>query len=192
MDVLLNLADEYLLDRVYAHFLPLAPKATAATIIPAALSTNGTFVNGTVAAVATPAPAAWSKVLPILSAGKDTLLGAPGIPFSAGVPLASSWPRDYLGRQVLSLTAVTMIGIHLLYFIFSYASYRWIFNHDMMKHPRFLKNQVRQEIMCSLRAFPGMMALTLPWFVAEVRGYSRLYDNVDEYGWPWLIASIFM
>ena len=60
----------------------------------------------------------------------------------------------------------------------------------MMKHPRYLKNQVRQEIAMSLKGFPVMMLLTLPWFEGEVLGYSKLYDNVDEYGWAWFFLSI--
>ena len=60
----------------------------------------------------------------------------------------------------------------------------------MMKHPRFLKGQVRQEIVMSLKSFPVMMLLTLPWFEGEVLGYSKLYDNVDEHGWLWLFVSI--
>jgi len=61
----------------------------------------------------------------------------------------------------------------------------------MMRHPRFLKNQVRLEISSSIRAFPGMTLLTLPWFQAEVMGYSRLYNDVGEFGWGYLVFSIF-
>ena len=35
-----------------------------------------------------------------------------------------------------------MIGIVLLYFVFAGASYYLIFDKRMMRHPRFLKNQV--------------------------------------------------
>ena len=59
-----------------------------------------------------------------------------------------------------------------------------------MRHPRFLKNQVRLEIQTSLRAFPVMTLLTLPWFQAEVRGYSMLYDGLDTYGYFYLFASV--
>ncbi|KAL4074772.1 hypothetical protein V8B97DRAFT_1897151 [Scleroderma yunnanense] len=100
------------------------------------------------------------------------------------------WPRDYVLRQVLSLSVITLLGIHLLYFIFAGLSYKFIFNHDMMRHPRFLKNQVQLEIQTSLEAFPFMMLLTLPWFQAEVMGYSKLYDRVDEYGWTYLVLSV--
>jgi lathosterol oxidase len=91
---------------------------------------------------------------------------------------------------MLSLIFLTILGIHLLYFIFAGLSYQFIFNHDMMRHPRFLKNQVKLEIQCSLRGFPVMTLLTLPWFQAEVMGYSKLYDSVEEYGWFYFVASI--
>jgi len=93
-------------------------------------------------------------------------------------------------RQLISLSVVTLIGIFVLYLLFAGLSYRYIFNHDMMDHPRFLKNQVKLEIQCSLRAFPGMTLLTLPWFQAEVRGYSKLYDDVDDYGLAYLLLSV--
>lgn len=95
-------------------------------------------------------------------------------------------------RQILSLSVITLIGIHVLYFLFASLSFRYIFNHEMMKHPRFLKNQIRLEIKSSLWAFPSITLLTLPWFVAEARGHSRLYDSVDEYGWTYLFISIFL
>lgn len=62
----------------------------------------------------------------------------------------------------------------------------------MMQHPKFLKNQVKLEIQSSMRAFPMITLLTLPWFQAEVMGYSKLYDDVDQYGWTYFFASIAM
>ena len=35
-----------------------------------------------------------------------------------------------------------------------------------------------------------MVILTLPWFQGEVMGYSKLYDDVGEYGWAYLVLSI--
>jgi lathosterol oxidase len=34
--------------------------------------------------------------------------------------------------------------------------------------------------------------LTLPWFLAEVRGYSLLYSDISTYGWTWFIVSFFL
>lgn len=102
----------------------------------------------------------------------------------------SAWPRDYVPRQLASLLVITLVGIHFLYFVFAGLSFRYIFNHEMMRHPRFLKNQIKNEIQSSLKAFPVMTLLTLPWFQAEVMGYSRLYDDVSEYGWLYFAVSI--
>lgn len=60
----------------------------------------------------------------------------------------------------------------------------------MMKHPRFLKNQVRLEIECSLRAFLPLDLMTVPWFVLEVRGHSKLYSNISDYGLWYAILSV--
>ena len=99
------------------------------------------------------------------------------------------WPREYIPRQLISLCLLTLIGIHVLYFLVAWLSYKFVFNHEMMKHPRFLKDQVRLEIQTSLRSFPGMLLLTLPWFQAEVMGYSKMYDGLDKYGYSYLISS---
>lgn len=82
------------------------------------------------------------------------------------------------------------LGIHVMYFSMATFSYYYIFDHRMMKHPRFLKNQVRKEIVYSLQAFPWLDALTVPWFVIEVRGGGMFYDKVSDYGWLYLVASI--
>ncbi|GAA6028843.1 hypothetical protein JCM8097_007423 [Rhodosporidiobolus ruineniae] len=105
----------------------------------------------------------------------------------------SQWGRDHVLRQSLSLYAITYVGILLLYFSVATFSYYFIFDHRMMEHPRFLKNQVKKEIDFSLEAFPALDLLTLPWFVGDVRGWSMMYDTIEEgpFGtwggaWPWL------
>lgn len=40
------------------------------------------------------------------------------------------------------------------------------------------------------KTFIPTSLLTVLWFVPEVRGYSKLYDNVEDYGWPYFIFSI--
>lgn len=50
----------------------------------------------------------------------------------------------------------------------------------MMKHPRFLKNQVKQEITMSVKGFWVLDFLTLPWFLGEVRGYSKMYEGIEN------------
>lgn len=42
------------------------------------------------------------------------------------------------------------------------------------------QNQVRREIRYALTSLPVISLPTVALFFAEVRGYSRLYDSVDE------------
>ncbi|KAG5640791.1 hypothetical protein DXG03_007188 [Asterophora parasitica] len=183
MDLVLHLCDEYLLDKVWATLVPLS----AFTNSYAAL--NSTF---TIPVVNTASSSTWSQVVSHLPHPPITADHIASLYSSAPSPIAqiSAWPRDYIPRQIVSLTVLTLIGIHVLYFLFGWLSYTFIFNHEMMRHPRFLKNQVKLEIQTSVRAFPGMMLLTLPWFQAEVMGYSKLYDGLDTYGYFYLFASV--
>jgi lathosterol oxidase len=167
MDLVLQICDEYLLDSVYANLVPL--KAFSASLA----SNNGTYWDEIVSKLPHPP---LEQILQSTNA------------FAA--PAISAWPRNYIPRQILSLLVLTTIGIHALYFIFAWFSYTFIFNHEMKKHPRFLKDQVKQEIQTSLGSFPGMILLTLPWFQAEAMGYSKLYDGPSTYGWWYLVASV--
>jgi lathosterol oxidase len=54
-----------------------------------------------------------------------------------------------------------------------------------MKHPKFLKNQISLEIAQAATALPVMAILTTPFFLAEVRGYSKLYDRTSEGPGAW-------
>ncbi|KAF3344368.1 Lathosterol oxidase like protein [Verticillium longisporum] len=101
----------------------------------------------------------------------------------------SAWARDNILRQCTSILLITQIGASLLYFIFSAFSYYFVFDRRLEYHPRFLKNQVRQEIASSMWAVPFINILTLPWFLGEVRGKSFLYSNVSDYGWTWMAIS---
>lgn len=103
--------------------------------------------------------------------------------------VASQWPRDNIYRQSISILAITQLGATSLYLFFSALSYYFIFDRRLEYHPRFLQNQVRQEIKSSLYAVPFINVLTLPWFLAEVRGKTSLYSKVNDYGWAWLVIS---
>ena len=186
MDVVLGLADDYLLDKIWAALLPVSAFTTVSSNA-AALYNASSHVSP----VPVSQPSAWSQLISYIP-HPPLPADALAAPLVATQNVASAWPRDYMPRQIISLLALTLVGIHILYFVFAGLSYKYIFNHEMMKHPRFLKNQVKLEIQCSLKAFPMMTLYTLPWFVAECRGHSRLYTNVDEYGWTYLLFSSFL
>jgi Delta7-sterol 5-desaturase len=183
MDLVLKICDDYVFDNAWAYLVPLS-----AFTSPEFTASQGGITNA-------------SSIIPLLSTNSKwsqiiSFLPHPPLPeltssaFTSSSQTISAWPRDYIPRQLLSLIVITVIGIHLLYFIFAGLSYTFIFNHDMMRHPRFLKNQIKLEIQCSIQSFPGMTALTLPWFQAEVMGYSKMYDDVGKYGWTYLVLSV--
>jgi len=176
MDVVLSILDEYILDNLYAKILPAdtKPKFPVPPPINLVLSTWHSLIS----------------VLPAFSSLEPSNSTVSNTPHQILNQTTSIWPRDNIYRQILSLSVITIIGIHLLYFLFAGLSYRYIFNHDMMRHSRFLPNQVRKEILTSIKSFPGMIVLTLPFFLSEVRGHTRLYDNIDDYGWAYLLLSI--
>lgn len=107
----------------------------------------------------------------------------------ASASYGSAWARDNIVRQCISILIVTQIGATSLYWIFSALSYYFIFDRRLEYHPRFLKNQIRQEIISSMNAVPFINILTLPFFLAEVRGKSMLYTDVGDYGWSWMLIS---
>jgi Delta7-sterol 5-desaturase len=175
MDLILDIADDVVLDKFWATILPLS----------AFSSVNGSSV----------ASSQWSQLvshLPRPQVSIDDYLYEPSSPYSypTTFPDVSAWPRSYVPRQMLSISIITLIGVHIMYFLFATLSYYFIFNHDMMRHPRFLKNQVKLEIQTSLKAFPVMMLLTLPIFQGEVMGWSKLYKGLDTYGYTWLVLSV--
>ncbi|RUS78846.1 hypothetical protein EGW08_013388 [Elysia chlorotica] len=92
----------------------------------------------------------------------------------------TDWQEDLPLRQVISLLLIANIGGYLLYFIVAGLSYVFIFDHKLMTHPQILQNQIRKEITVAVLSVPLMSIPTVAIFFAEVRGYSKLYDNVAD------------
>ncbi|XP_004716327.1 lathosterol oxidase [Echinops telfairi] len=104
----------------------------------------------------------------------------------------ASWPEDDIFRQTISLLIVTNIGAFILYFTFASLNYYFVYDHSLMKHPQFLKNQVSREIKSTVLSLPWISLPTVALFLLEVRGYSKLYDDLGEFpdGWLQLIGSV--
>lgn len=103
----------------------------------------------------------------------------------------SHWAEDNIIRQYLSLMLIVTLGGYVLYLLPATLSYYFLFDRDLMKHPQFLKNQVRREIICASSSLPVMSLVSNCIFLLEVRGYSRLYDNVHDHnlGWFYIIGN---
>ncbi|KAI1085724.1 C-5 sterol desaturase [Whalleya microplaca] len=89
----------------------------------------------------------------------------------------SAWDRDNIYRQSITLFLITWIFGFLLYFIFATLSYIFIFDKKTVYHPKYLKNQMWLEIKQANASMPGIAMLTVPFWLLEVNGYTRLYDT---------------
>jgi len=161
--VVLEVVDTFLFDRIYATLLPASPAVIAANLAAkdAPTSTFSSMREG-------PTPFHFQPASQLLS-------------FEPG-PYAymSSWPRDDAWRQAISLYLITWLFGMVVYFGFATISYYMLYDHKTMDNPRFLKNQIKLEIAQSMEALPLMAIFTAPIFLAEVRGYTKLYDAPSD------------
>jgi lathosterol oxidase len=163
MDVVLNYLDDHWLDSVYTTLFP-----------------SSTF-----------APSAQLLTSPTLKDSACTLarsLANIGVDASTTItdsPTLSLFPRDSIIRQLVSLFFLAWSSSFLLYMGVSILSYYYLFDRRLEHHPRFLKNQIKMEIDMSLRSQPIIAAMIVPWFVAEIRGNTLMYDNFNDYGAGW-------
>ncbi|KAH6913165.1 fatty acid hydroxylase [Coprinopsis sp. MPI-PUGE-AT-0042] len=178
MDLVLDVADALVFDKMWAKLVPLSAGFASSPEVMKSLNASSTYLP------LTELSSTWTQLVAAL----------PRPPVSpshiALVCLVTLNTQHYMPRQILSLFILTLIGIHVLYFLFAGLSYHFIFNKEMERHPRFLKNQIRMEIRSTLNALPWITVMTLPWFQGEVLGYSRLYDGLDTYGHLYLVASV--
>jgi lathosterol oxidase len=186
MDVVLELFDTFIADPVYAKVLP-ASLTTSSAFQPYIEDANSTLS---------------------LFGDSSSYVYKPATQYLYVEPskyaYMSAWPRDNIYRQGLTLFFITWYVIHdccgsspqttdsrdrvfgvLIYFLFSSLSYLYVFDKDTFKHPKYLRNQVRMEIMQTMKSMPVMAVLTAPFFLAEVRGYGKIYDTFAEEPFPY-------
>ncbi len=168
MDLVLECLDTYVFDRLYAN---LFPRSTTNNI-----------------------PSSLSKTLHVgnyslpLDHGSREIYGSNTVFFAPSEYMTQSmFPRDHILRQFASLFFIVWFFGVVLYMSCAAISYYFIFDKRTFNHPKYLKNQVKLEINLALSAIPGMSLLTVPWFVLEIRGYGKLYWNLEDWGWPYLL-----
>ncbi|EFP85269.2 uncharacterized protein PGTG_11438 [Puccinia graminis f. sp. tritici CRL 75-36-700-3] len=69
-------------------------------------------------------------------------------------------------------------------------SYFFIFDHRLKKHPKFLKNQIKLEILCALKAIGPIDILALPLHLAQVRGHSKFFLPILQSTPEWATLRI--
>jgi len=103
-----------------------------------------------------------------------------------------TWNRDYWVRQYCTIAFIWWLGGTLSYLLISGVSYIFLFDKTSRKSPKFLENQEMKEITLSLISIPLMAVPSTFIFLAEVRGYSKLYDGIGEgsYGWAYMALTV--
>ncbi|SCU83401.1 LADA_0C11210g1_1 [Lachancea dasiensis] len=166
MDLVLEFFDSYGLDYVYSRTLPASLASGFPTGLQQALSLNQGNLTG-VASAAT-------------VSGSSGMYGySPYLFKMSQYTSASLLPRYNVFRQFLSLFCITTVFGWLLYFAVASFSYVFIFDKAIFNHPRYLKNQMSLEIKQAVSAIPFMVLLTVPWFLLELQGMSKLYMTID-------------
>ncbi|PVI07611.1 hypothetical protein DM02DRAFT_512356 [Periconia macrospinosa] len=171
MDVVLEAFDTYLFDPLYATLLPAGSSV---------LTPNATYSSLREVPTAAPYASAW-----------EYKPASQYVSFTPGkYAYMSQWSRDDMRRQFLSLFLITWVFGVVFYYIVATLSYFFVFDKSTFNHPRYLKNQIRLEMRQANIAFPFMAILTAPWFLVEVRGYSKIYDTVEQSpGWWYNIVQ---
>eukprot|EP00924_Labyrinthula_sp_SR-Ha-C_P013609 maker-scaffold_5-snap-gene-8.10-mRNA-1 protein AED:0.08 eAED:0.09 QI:0/0/0.5/1/0/0/2/188/262 len=83
-----------------------------------------------------------------------------------------------LSRQALTLSVFTLISSYALYFIPATLNYWFLFDKNLMKHKKFKEGQIWMEIDMAAKAVPVMGLMTVPFFLLEINGYTKLYDDI--------------
>ncbi|MCJ1248333.1 c-5 sterol desaturase [Trapelia coarctata] len=164
MDVVLELFDTFLFDRLYASLLPASSVQFAKTSVKhAATSTFSSM-----------------REMPTTYNFASKFIQFEPSQYA----YMSALPRDNIWRQALSLYLITWLFGFVVYFVFASLSYLFIFDHATFTHPKYLKNQVRLEIRQTMISMPVMSIFTVPFFLSEVLGYTKLYDSPADAPFP--------
>ncbi|EDO17220.1 hypothetical protein Kpol_1035p33 [Vanderwaltozyma polyspora DSM 70294] len=185
MDLVLEVADSLVLDKVYSKLLPTSLAADVPAKWHQMLNINSGVQNVTM-------------LLQSLNANPDSrvcqdIYGyTPYLMDMSELTFNSLLPRSNLVREVISSWILTTVFGWLLYLFFGTLSYFTLFDKSVFNHPRYLKNQMYLEIKLAMTSIPIMSILTCFWFVIEFKGYSKLYTVLDlsNGGWKQLVFEL--
>ncbi|KAF5092736.1 hypothetical protein D0Z03_002716 [Geotrichum reessii] len=191
MDLVLEVCDTLLFDRVYTKLFPKSQNWPLWLVNALGLSTIITPQNANLIKGATifdsikgndTTGAGSFSFSQIMQVSTQHVYGhQPFLMTPTHYALGSLFDRTNVLRQLISLTLIITVFGFLLYILTAGLSYVFVYDKETMKHPKFLKNQIRMEIKLALSAIPFMSLLTAVCFVFELAGYSKLYWDLDEY-----------
>ncbi|KAH6619470.1 hypothetical protein B0J18DRAFT_434183 [Chaetomium sp. MPI-SDFR-AT-0129] len=155
METVLNHLDPVLLDNVYGSAFRLAQATCGAGV------SNTTHPDWW---LPSPSPQASGVILDKSKTWFCNLAADPRL-----------WQRDGIWRQSLSIFFLTWISSTFFYFLFGTVCYYLNFDQTQKKQSKYRPNQIRAEITASLTALLIINVLTVPIFLAQVRGWAKIY-----------------
>lgn len=189
MDLVLEFVDAYCADFIYAKLFP----ASLSSHIPQALQKSLDLGNNTFVDFLSNDPTQRllnsnnNALNQVISEFKESeIYGKFPVWFDTSIYTTSSLlPRTNLFRQAVTLFLLMWFFGLVLYLGVASFSYVFIFDKAIFNHPRYLKNQMSLEIKQAVNAIPLMVLLTVPWFLIELQGYSKLYWDVNSIKGGW-------
>lgn len=191
MDIVLEITDHFFFDKAYAQLLPKDGRIAGRL--------KEKFLNQLLANVTNfsstgllPTPLRTVAQLALRFQRKNEIYGEVAPRF---LPVTQYASRSLLGRsnllrEFLSVLLITTVFGWILYFAVASFAYVTVFDKKIFNHPRYLKNQLRLEIRRATLAIPIMVALTTPFFLLELHGFSRLYLDVNESTGGWKLILL--
>lgn len=187
MDLLLEVCDNFIFDKAYATLLPKSLEKYIPETPEYILKATGVISNST---ALTYTPKIHQLLQPLYPVSEATrkIYGLNSdyhwFPETA-LSGASIFARSNALRQATSMFIVTCIFGWVLYFLTALFSFKYVYDKTNFNHPRYLKNQISMEIYQASTAIPIMVLLTVPWFLLELHGFSKLYWNVEDSTGGW-------
>lgn len=191
MDLVLEVSDYFLFDKLYASAFP-SDGALAKKVANFRLGSMASSGNTTTTEIKMPLAVTYlaNKISGLQRV--DEVYGKPFLLPAGDFTYASLFARDNIFREALSIFLITAVFGWILYFSVASVSYLFVFDRKIFNHPRYLKNQMSLEIKYASKAIPVMVLLTLPFFLLELKGFSRLYFDINDStgGWSALIWQV--
>ncbi|GMM28282.1 C-5 sterol desaturase [Martiniozyma asiatica (nom. inval.)] len=187
MDLLLEVCDNFIFDKAYATLLPKSLEKYIPETPEYILKATGVISNST---ALTYTPKIHQLLQPLYPVSEATrkIYGLNSnyhwFPETA-LSGASIFARSNALRQATSMFIVTCLFGWVLYFLTALFSFKYVYDKTNFNHPRYLKNQISMEIYQASTAIPIMVLLTVPWFLLELHGFSKLYWNVEDSTGGW-------
>lgn len=188
MDLVLEFCDAFLLDRFYSAILPASLSANIPSKWQESLTLGNSSIVDFLSNDGGPSPVVF-ELKHIISQYSDQEEVYGKIPIWFGTSIytnASLLPRTNILRQFFSLFVILTLFGWILYLGVASLSYFFIFDKAIFNHPRYLKNQMSLEIHQGVTAIPYMVLMTVPWFILELQGHSKLYWDVESVKGGWV------